>query len=92
MGFHVANALPVGYVAFGAGPGAAASDTYKFRIIGKGGHGAYPHATIDPVVISAYFITSYRQLFQEMLNLYRVQLSLSALYTAAQKKTLLLTM
>ena len=58
MGFHVANALPVGYVAFGAGPGAAASDTYKFRIIGKGGHGAYPHATIDPVVISAYFITS----------------------------------
>ena len=58
MGFHVANALPVGYVAFGAGPGAAASDTYKFRIIGKGGHGAYQHATIDPVVISAYFITS----------------------------------
>ena len=58
MGFHVANALPVGYVAFGAGPGAAASDTYKFRIIGKGGHGAYPHATIDPVVISAYFMTS----------------------------------
>ena len=58
MGFHVANALPVGYVAFGAGPGAAASDAYKFRIIGKGGHGAYPHATIDPVVISAYFITS----------------------------------
>ena len=58
IGFHVANALPVGYVAFGAGPGAAASDTYKFRIIGKGGHGAYPHATIDPVVISAYFITS----------------------------------
>ncbi|MBQ3588667.1 MAG: amidohydrolase [Oscillospiraceae bacterium] len=58
MGFHVSNALPVGKVAFGAGPGAAACDTYKFRIIGKGGHGAYPHATIDPVVISAYFITA----------------------------------
>ncbi len=58
MGFHVGNAIPVGKVAFGAGPGAAASDTYRFKIIGRGGHGAYPHATIDPVAISAYFITS----------------------------------
>lgn len=58
MGFHVNTALPVGKVAFGAGPGAASSDTYKFTIIGRGGHGAYPHATIDPVVTAAYFITS----------------------------------
>ena len=58
MGFHVSNSLPVGKVSFTHGPGAAACDTYKFKIIGKGGHGAYPHATIDPVVISAYFITA----------------------------------
>lgn len=58
MGLHVSNALPVGKLAFGGGPGAAASDTYRFKIIGKGGHGAYPHATVDPVVIAAYFITN----------------------------------
>ena len=58
MGFHVSNSLPVGKVSFTHGPGAAACDTYKFKVIGKGGHGAYPHATIDPVVISAYFITA----------------------------------
>ncbi|MBR5520945.1 MAG: amidohydrolase [Oscillospiraceae bacterium] len=58
MGMHVSNQLPVGKVAFGAGPGAAASDTYKFKIIGKGGHGASPHTTIDPIAIAAYFITS----------------------------------
>ena len=58
MGFHVSNSLPVGKVSFTHGPGAAACDTYKFKVIGKGGHGAYPHATIDPVVISAHFITA----------------------------------
>ena len=58
MGFHVSNSLEVGKVAFGTTPGNAASDTYKFKIIGKGGHGAFPHMTIDPITISAYFITA----------------------------------
>ena len=29
---------------------------YYFDIKGKGGHGAYPHATIDPVVIAARLV------------------------------------
>lgn len=58
MGYHVNTGLPVGKIAFGAGPGAASSDTYKFKIIGHGGHGAYPHATVDPIVAAAYFITN----------------------------------
>lgn len=33
-----------------------ASDSFKITIIGKGGHGAYPQETIDPVVLAAYII------------------------------------
>ena len=35
------------------GPFMAAPDTFTIRITGKGGHGAYPHETIDPVYVAA---------------------------------------
>lgn len=58
IGLHVGNSLPVGKIGFNESVGAAASDTYHFKIIGKGGHGAAPHTTVDPVAIAAYFITN----------------------------------
>ncbi len=58
MGFHVNNTIDVGKIAYGAGAGAAAADTYVFKIIGHGGHGAYPHMTVDPIAVAAYFITN----------------------------------
>lgn len=47
---HNAPDLPVGY--FSTTPGAimAAVDTIHIHFEGVGGHGAYPHETIDPVV------------------------------------------
>ena len=36
-----------------SGPLMAAPDTFVIRIKGKGGHGAYPHETIDPVYVAA---------------------------------------
>ena len=35
----------------------ASSDTVKLTIRGKGGHGAHPHKSIDPVMTSAYILT-----------------------------------
>lgn len=58
MGFHVNNTVDVGKIAYGGAAGAAAADTYVFKIIGHGGHGAYPHMTVDPIAIAAYFITN----------------------------------
>lgn len=58
IGFHINNHTPVGKIAYGKEPGHAASDSYKFTIIGKGGHGAFPHTAIDPIIISAYFVTA----------------------------------
>ncbi len=44
---------PAGEVGYHAGPVFANSDALTVRIFGRGGHGARPETTIDPVVIAA---------------------------------------
>jgi amidohydrolase len=51
FGLHMAAELPTGQIEVGGGPIAAAADSFKIRIQGKGGHAAAPHQTIDPVMI-----------------------------------------
>ena len=36
----------------------AAADRISIRIEGKGGHGAHPHLSVDPVVVAAHIITA----------------------------------
>ena len=58
LGLHVSAALPAGKVGITPGYALANVDSIDIVIKGKGGHGAYPHTTIDPVVISARIITA----------------------------------
>ena len=48
--------LEVGQVGFNPGPTMAAVDQFVITIKGKQAHGAYPHLSIDPVVIAAQAI------------------------------------
>jgi len=50
--------LPAGKMGVRPGPIAAATDEIQITVRGKGGHGAMPHLTVDPVVISAHIITA----------------------------------
>ena len=36
----------------------AAADRIEITIDGKGGHGAHPHAAIDPVLVAGHIITA----------------------------------
>ncbi len=47
---HNAPGTPVGQFYTTLGPIMAAVDTFEVQIKGKGGHGAYPHDCIDPIV------------------------------------------
>ncbi|WP_458790353.1 M20 aminoacylase family protein [Yoonia sp. MH D7] len=47
---HNAPDTPVGHFYTTPGPIMAAADDFDIHIVGKGGHGAMPHAAIDPVV------------------------------------------
>lgn len=56
IGLHVEEWLEAGTVGLKRGYAYAASNPFTIKIIGKGGHGASPHMTIDPVVITSNVI------------------------------------
>lgn len=58
LGLHLWNDMPVGRVAVTDGPAMASSDSFQLWIEGKGGHGASPHQTHDPVLAAAQIITA----------------------------------
>ena len=58
LALHLWNEKPVGWIAAAAGPTMAASETFAVRITGKGGHGALPHHTVDPVFAAAQVVTA----------------------------------
>ena len=50
--------LPAGKMAVRSGPVMAATDEIKITIRGTGGHGAFPHLAVDPVVAAAHVVTA----------------------------------
>lgn len=57
LALHVWNERPVGWVGITAGPQLAGADLFEVRIMGKGGHGAIPQETVDPIVAAAQIIS-----------------------------------
>lgn len=53
LALHVTNDQPTGAVAFTSGPALAGSTSVDVTIRGRGGHGAAPHLTVDPIVLAA---------------------------------------
>ena len=58
FGLHVWSPLPVGKVGVTPGPIMAAVDEFNLKIIGKGGHGAAPHQTIDSIVVASQLVNA----------------------------------
>ncbi|WP_298817205.1 M20 aminoacylase family protein [uncultured Roseibium sp.] len=56
-GMHNYPGLPVGEFAIRKGPIMAATDEFRITIIGKGGHAAKPHMTIDPIVVGSKMVS-----------------------------------
>lgn len=46
----------------------AAPDTFKIRVVGKGGHGSAPHQTVDPVYVAAQVIISLQGVSGRMID------------------------
>lgn len=56
IAFHVHSLLPAGKIGYVSGPAMAAADSVTITVKGKGGHGAIPHESIDPVVIASKLV------------------------------------
>ncbi len=70
LALHVNAALGVGKISNGAGPAAAGVDTFYATIIGRGGHGASPHETIDPVLLTSQIILNIHTIVSRRLPPY----------------------
>ncbi|MCC7038778.1 MAG: amidohydrolase [Burkholderiales bacterium] len=55
---HNWPSLAPGHIGITPGPAMAAADRIEITIDGKGGHGAHPHAAIDPVLVAGHIITA----------------------------------
>jgi hippurate hydrolase len=56
LALHVDAGMPVGKVGYRAGYFLANVDSVDITLRGKGGHGAYPHTTIDPIVQASHLV------------------------------------
>lgn len=68
FGAHVDWRFAVGEVVVDAGPLAASTDTFEITFHGRGGHGARPQDTIDPVVGLAAFVGDLQTLVSRRLD------------------------
>ena len=62
IGGHVWGGLESGIIEVMSGPTMASSDIIRLKIIGKGGHAAQPHTTIDPIVIASEIVGALQKL------------------------------
>lgn len=65
---HVFTPFKVGTVAYCFGTAMASTDELYITIHGKGGHGAYPQDTIDPVMISAQLLVALQQVVSRTVS------------------------
>ncbi len=58
LAIHDDDRMPAGQVGYRAGYFRAGSDSVEITIFGRGGHGAAPQSTVDPIVIAARTVLS----------------------------------
>jgi amidohydrolase len=68
FGIHLWNDLPVGTVGVMPGPIMASVDEFEISILGRGGHAAAPHQTVDPVLVAAHVVTALQSLVARRRN------------------------
>lgn len=68
IGLHLWNNLPLGTIGVRAGALMAAVELFRCTVLGKGGHGAMPHQTIDSIVVAAQIINALQTIVARNIN------------------------
>lgn len=62
FGTHLWSGLPLGIIGYKEGYAMAAADKFEIEIIGRGGHGAAPHQTVDSIVVASQLVSKLQQI------------------------------
>lgn len=65
---HVDPMIPVGQVGIQEYKAMAAIDKFKLKVNGISGHGAYPHQSVDAILVSAHLITAFQSIVSRMID------------------------
>jgi amidohydrolase len=68
IGTHLQSNSPIGKVYYREGFIQAAADFFEIKVTGKGGHGAMPQDTIDPVVTASHIILGLQQIVSRRID------------------------
>src|SRR5262245_9378397 len=61
-GLHLTTQMAAGQVMVRPGPNMASADAFEVEVRGRGGHGAYPHLSVDPVTAAAHILIGMQHL------------------------------
>ncbi len=68
LAVHNSASARAGTVAYVPGFALASVDSVDVTLYGKGGHGAYPHTTVDPILMAARYVVAIQSLVSRVRN------------------------
>lgn len=68
IALHVSAGAPAGTIAYSSGYALANVDSVDIKVKGVGGHGAYPHTTVDPVLVASHIVVALQSLVSRNTN------------------------
>jgi amidohydrolase len=68
LALHVVNDQPTGTVTYTSGPALASSTSVDIIVKGRGGHGAAPHLTVDPILLAALLIVDLQSIVSREID------------------------
>lgn len=68
FGMHIDVTEPTGSISSIVGPFLAAVCFFEAKIIGKGGHAATPHNSIDPILAASFAVLALQQLISREVD------------------------
>ena len=68
VGLHVSELLDSGTIGMKYGVVNAASNPFKIKVIGKGGHGAHPEDCVDPLVVGCNIVNTLQTIVSRELS------------------------
>ncbi|MBI3267704.1 MAG: amidohydrolase [Planctomycetes bacterium] len=60
--------LPVGDIGIRYGPMMAATDSFAIEVLGQGGHAAYPHKVVDPILLACRIVEGLQSIVSREVN------------------------
>ena len=68
LALHVSHDLEAGKVGYHVGPSMAGTTGVTITVNGRGGHGALPHTTVDPVVLASMLVLDLQTIVSREVN------------------------